>query len=57
MSNESPLDESSFRLPDGEDVEVVLIRLDDGRIVGRTPDELKLLERKDKKAPASESAE
>lgn len=45
MPKESKLDESSFRLPDGEDVEVVIVRLEDGRIVARTKDELELLER------------
>lgn len=45
MSNGSKLDTSSFVLPDGEDVEVALIRLGDGRIVARTAAELELLER------------
>lgn len=53
MSNGSKLSESSFRLPEGEDVEVVFLRLDDGRIVARTKDELELLER----PPAKESGE
>lgn len=45
MPNESKLEESSFRLPDGKDVEVVIVRLEDGRIIARTKDELELLER------------
>lgn len=49
MPNESKLEESSFRLPDGKDVEVVIVRLEDGRIIARTKDELELLER----APAT----
>ena len=53
MSNGSPLEKSSFRLPSGEDIEVVLVRLDDGRIVARTPEELELLERDDQAAPAA----
>ena len=55
MSNGSPLESSSFRLPSGEDVEVVLVRLDDGRIVARTPEELELLER-DESTPAPSTA-
>ncbi len=57
MSNGSPLDESSFRLPSGEDVEVAFVRLEDGRIVARTKDELELLERAAPASPESESAE
>ena len=55
MSNGSPLDESSFRLPSGEEVEISIIRLEDGRIVARTKEELELLERDDptSTAPAS----
>ncbi len=45
MPNESKLEESSFRLPSGEDVEVVILRGEDGRIIARTKDELELLER------------
>lgn len=45
MSNGSKIEESSFQLPDGEEVEVVLVRLDDGRIVARTPNELELEDR------------
>lgn len=45
MSNESKLDGLSFRLPAAEEVEVVIVRLDDGRIVARTKEELELLER------------
>jgi len=45
VPNESKLDGLSFRLPDAEEVEVVIVRLDDGRIVARTKDELELLER------------
>ncbi len=29
-----------FKLPEVEEVEVVFVRLEDGRIVARTPDEL-----------------
>ena len=45
MSNGSKLEESSFRLPDGKDVEVAIVRLEDGRIIARTKEELELLER------------
>ena len=55
MSNGSPLESSSFRLPSGEDIEVVFVRLDDGRIVARTPEELELLER-DESTPAPSTA-
>lgn len=34
---------SSFRLPEAVDVEVVLVRLSDGRIVARTREELEAL--------------
>lgn len=50
--SESRLDTSLFRLPDGLDVEVVLLRLEDGRIVARTADELPPPERKETPAPA-----
>lgn len=53
MSNESKLDGLSFRLPNAEEIEVVLVRLDDGRIVARTKDELELLARTE---PAAEGA-
>ena len=57
MSNGSKLEESSFRLPEGKDVEVVIVRLDDGRIIARTKEELELLERPEatEGPPASES--
>lgn len=57
MSNGSKLDGLSFRLPDGEDVEVAIVRLDDGRIVARTKEELELLERPEPapEAPAESS--
>ncbi len=42
MSNGSKLDASSFRLPDGLDVEVIVLRLEDGSIVARTAAELEL---------------
>ncbi len=35
-----PLKTSSFQLPKNESVKVVMVRLADGRIVARTPDEL-----------------
>ena len=56
MSNGSPLDESSFRLPSGEEVEVAFVRLEDGRIVARTKEELELLERKAPATPAPEAS-
>ncbi len=56
MSNGSPLDESSFRLPSGEDVEVAFVRLDDGRIVARTKEELELLERQEPAPAPTEAA-
>lgn len=52
--SESRLDTSSFRLPEGKDLEVVLVRLDDGRIVARTADELPEPERKE--TPATSPA-
>lgn len=45
--SESRLDTSLFRLPEGKDLEVVLIRLEDGRIVARTAEELPPPERKE----------
>ena len=45
--SESRLDTSLFRLPEGRDLEVVLVRLDDGRIVARTAEELPPPERKE----------
>jgi len=45
MSNGSRVDTSSFRLPEGREVEVALVRLEDGRIVARTREELEILER------------
>lgn len=51
MSNGSKLDGSSFQLPEGRDVEVVILRLDDGRIVARTKEELELLERPEPPEP------
>lgn len=36
-----------FKLPEVEEVEVVFVRLEDGRIVARTPDELEA-EKKEK---------
>lgn len=50
-SNKSPLDESLFQLPEGKDVEVVLLRDENGQIVARTKDELELEERAAKKKP------
>ena len=47
MSNGSPLDESSFRLPSGEEVEIAILRLEDGRIIARRKEELELLEREE----------
>lgn len=41
----SPLDTFKFRLPEGKDLEVVLVRLADGRLVARTADELPAPER------------
>ena len=41
----SKRDEFSFRLPQGKEVEVVLVELDDGRIVARTRDEVEQMER------------
>lgn len=35
---------SLLRLPDGKEVEVVLVELEDGQLVARTPDELEKLE-------------
>jgi hypothetical protein len=35
-----PLKQSLFQLPDSQKVEVVFVRLADGRIVPRHPDEL-----------------
>lgn len=35
-----PLKTSSFQLPDGKTIETIYVRLKDGRIVARTPDEL-----------------
>lgn len=52
---ESRLDTSLFKLPEGKDVEVVLVRLDDGTIVARTADELPPPERKEAPAPATSS--
>jgi hypothetical protein len=52
--SESRLDTSLFRLPDGVDVEVVLVRLEDGRIVARTAEELPPPERKE--TPATSPA-
>ncbi len=57
VSNGSPLDESSFRLPSGEEVEVAFVRLEDGRIVARTKEELELLERASPASPAPEAPE
>jgi hypothetical protein len=37
MSNGKP---SSFQLPSGQTVETVIVRLPNGRLVARTPDEL-----------------
>lgn len=56
MSNGSKLDESSFQLPEGRDVEVVILRLDDGRIVARTKEELELLERPEAPEPPADDA-
>ena len=50
MSSPSELGTSLFRLPEGREVEVVLVKLADGRIVGRTRDELELLESAEKGA-------
>lgn len=41
MADESPI--SSFRLPEAADVEVLVVRLADGRVVARTRDELEAL--------------
>ncbi len=41
---------SSLRLPGAEDVEVVLVRLADGRLVARTKQELEALEKGDSSA-------
>lgn len=46
MSSPPVLSGSSFRLPDGTDVEVVIVRLEDGRVVARTKDELARTEKK-----------
>jgi hypothetical protein len=35
-----PVPTSSFKLPSGEDVPIVFVRLGDGRLVPRRPDEL-----------------
>lgn len=35
-----PVKTSSFQLPAGETVEVIMVRLPNGRLVARTPDEL-----------------
>jgi len=57
MSNGSRLTTSLFRLPDGKEVEVALVRLEDGRIVARTKDELEVLERAKEKPATSPAGE
>lgn len=52
MPKPSKLDASRFPLPEGRDVEVAIVRLEDGRVVARTPDELELLERPDELDPS-----
>lgn len=46
-SNTSKLEGSSFRLPDGRDVEVVFLRDEHGNVTARTAEEIELLERAD----------
>lgn len=46
MSSQSPFGPFKILLPDDREVEVVMIRLESGKLVARTPEELELLERR-----------
>jgi len=46
----------SFRLPEVEDKEVYLVRLEDGRVVARTKEELEELKEKKEKEEKGEKA-
>ena len=42
---QSPLPATSVKLPDGREVDVYLVELEDGRLVARTREELELVAR------------
>ena len=54
MSSPSPFATSRLPLPDGQEIEVCLVRLEDGRIVARTREELDLVESAEKRRERSE---
>ncbi len=56
MSSERPLKRSFIRLPTSEEVEIVILRRDDGSTIARTVDELELEQSRDERVfpPAAE---
>ena len=45
MSNTPNSVTSKLRLPEGREIEIVLVELEDGRMVGRTREEIELQEK------------
>lgn len=56
MSSPSRIGTSLLPLPSGQEVEVVIVRLPDGRLVGRTREELEAAPPSPGAAPSRQSA-